>query len=95
MLRTNWYNYIRKSFTDYGVCQNCLLGAKGAKISVGSKKGSQRGPKSENLLYLSMYDSIRPKNWQMLRTNWYNCFRKVLLAIEFVKIGYWAPKAQK
>ena len=22
------------------------------------------------------YDSLRPKNLQMLRTNWYNCFRK-------------------
>ena len=53
------------------------------------------GPKSENLLYLSYYDSTRPKNWQMLRPNWYNCYRKSFMAIDFVKIGYWAPKAQK
>ena len=60
----------------YRVRQNWLLGAKGAKIAVEQQKGPLEGPKSENQLYLSNYDSIRPKNWQMLRTNWYNCFRK-------------------
>ena len=59
--RTNWYNYIRKSFTDYGVSQNCLLGAKGAKISVDQQKGPQGGPKLENQLYLNNYDTIRLK----------------------------------
>ena len=34
------------------------------------------GPKSENLLYLSNYDSTRTKNWTMLIPNWYNCFKK-------------------
>ena len=73
MLRTNWYNYIRKSFTDYGV-KIAYWAPKEQKYQSSSKKGSQGGPKSENQLYLNNYDTIRPKNWQMLRTNWYNYF---------------------
>ena len=65
---------------------------KGQKQQSDRKKG---GPKSENPLYLSNYENTRSKNWQMLRTNWYNCLKKVLWAIEFIKIGYWAPKGQK
>ena len=34
MLRTNWYNYLRKSFKEYRVYKNWLFGAKGAKIPV-------------------------------------------------------------
>ena len=45
MLRTNWYNYIRNTFRGYRVSQNCLLGAKGAKISVEQQKGLPSGPK--------------------------------------------------
>ena len=76
MLRTNWYNCFRKDFMGYRVRKNWLLGAKGAKLAVEQQKGPSGGPKSENQLYLSNYDSVRPKNLQMLRTNWYNCFRK-------------------
>ena len=42
------------------------------KYQLSIKKGSQGGPKPENQLYLNNYDSVRHKNWQMLRTNWYN-----------------------
>jgi len=49
----------------YGVCKNRLLGAKGAKIAVEKQKEPWGGPKSENPLYLSNYESIRPENWQM------------------------------
>ena len=47
------------------------------KYQLSSKKGSQGegAPKSENQLYLNNYDSVRHKNWQMLRTNWYNYIR--------------------
>ena len=48
-------------------------------------KRAQGGPKSENLPYLSNYDSIRPKNWQMLRTNWYNIFRKGFMGYKVCK----------
>ena len=40
-------------------------------------------------------DYIRSKNWQILRTNSYNALEKFLWAIDFVKIDYWAPNAQK
>ena len=60
----------------YRVSKNWLLGAKGAEIAVKKQKEPKGGPKSENQLYLSNYDFLRPKNWQMLRTNWYICFRK-------------------
>ena len=53
------------------------------------------GPKSENLLYLSNYDSTRPKNWQILKPNWYIALEKALWALDCIKIGYWASKAQK
>ena len=43
------------------------------------------GPKSENLLCLSNYDSVRSKNWQMLRTNWYNCFKKGFMGYRVCK----------
>ena len=76
MLRTNWYNCFRKGIMGYRVRINWLLGAKGAKIAVKKQKQPKGGPKSENQLHLSNYDSIRPKNWQMLRMNWYNCFIK-------------------
>ena len=53
----------------------------------------------ENLLYFSKHDSIRPKNWHMSRTNWYNCFRKGFMGYRFcknfVKIGHLALKEQK
>ena len=39
-------------------------------------------------------DYIRSKNWQILRTNWYNALEKFLWATDFVKIGYRAPNAQ-
>ena len=68
---------------------------KGQKQQSDRKKGSLGGPKSENPLYLSNYENTRSKNWQIVRTSWYNCLKKVLWAIEFVKIGYWATKAQK
>ena len=48
-------------------------------------KRALMGSKSENLLYLSKYDYIRPKNWQILRTNWYNCFRKGFMGYSFCK----------
>ena len=69
MLRTNWYNCFRKGFMGYRVRKNWQLGAKGAKIAVEKQKEPQGGPKTENLLYLSNYDYVRPKNLQMLRTN--------------------------
>ena len=77
MLRTNWYNYLRIKFRDYGVRENYLLGAKGAKIAIVQQKGSLKwGPKSENQQYLSKYASLRSKNWKMFRTNQYNYVRK-------------------
>ena len=76
MFRPNWYNYFRKGFMGHGFCKNRLLGMEGAKIAVEQQKSVLRGPILENLLYPSYYDSIRPKNWQFLRTNLYNCFRK-------------------
>ena len=66
-------------------CKNWLLSTEGAKIAVEQQKGPLGGPKSENLLYLNNYDSTRPKNWQMLRTNWYNCFRKGFMGHRFCK----------
>ena len=72
MLRTNWYNCLRNGFLSHRFCKNQLLGIRGAKIAVKQQKGPKGGLKSENLLYLSNYDSIRPKNWQMLKTNWCN-----------------------
>ena len=81
-----------KSFMGYTICKNQLLGTEGAKIAIGPQKRVPRGPKSENQLYLDNYDSTRSKNWQMLRTSWYNCLKKVSWALDFVKIGYWAPK---
>ena len=76
MLRINWYNCFRKGFMGYRVSKNWLLRAKGEEIAVKKQKETKRGPKSENQLYLSNYDSLRPKNWQMWITNWYNRFRK-------------------
>ena len=40
---------------------------------------------------------MSPKNWQMLRTNWYNCFRKGYMGytVELVIIGYITPKKAK
>ena len=61
----------------YRFCKNWLLSTEGAKNSSrDAKRLPNGGLKSENPLYLSNYDTIRSKNWQMLRTNWYNCFRK-------------------
>ena len=85
MLIPNWYNCFRKSFMGHRFCKNWLLGTEGAKILVEQQKGPKGGPKSENLLYLSNHDSTRAKNWQMLRTNWYNCFRKSLMGHRFCK----------
>ena len=65
------------------------------KYQLSSKKGPQGGPKSENQLYLNNYDSVRHKNWQMLRTNWYNNIKILLGAKEFARIANWAPKEQK
>ena len=58
------------------VRKKLAIGRQRSKISNQVAKRAQRGPKSENPLYLSNYDSVRPRNWQMLRTNWYKCFRK-------------------
>ena len=44
----------------YRVRKNWLLGARGAKIAVEKQKEPKGGPKSENPLYLSHYDSVRP-----------------------------------
>ena len=89
MLRTNWYNYIRKSFTDYGVCVKIAYWApKEQKYQSSSKKGPQGCPKSENQLYLNYYDTMRPKNWQMLRTNWYNYFRNTFRGYNRVRQNY-------
>ena len=79
MLRTNWYNCFRKGFIGKRVRKNWLLGAKGAKLAVEQQKGPSGGPKLENPLYLSNYDSVRRKNWQMLIINWYNYFRKKMI----------------
>ena len=35
--------------------------------------------------FQAIYDYTRPKNWQMLRTIWYNCFRKSFMANRFCK----------
>ena len=75
--------------------KNLLLGTEGAKIAVKQQKGPLGGPKSENLLYLSNYDSIRPKNWQMLRTNWYNCFRKDFMGYRVCKNQLLGTKGAK
>ena len=62
------------------------LALKEQKIAVEMQKRLPNGGlKSENPLYLSNYDTIRSKNWQMLRTNWYNCFRKGFMGYSFCK----------
>ena len=67
-------------------CKNWLFGTEGAKNSSrDAKRLPNGGLKSENPLYLSNYDTIRSKNWQMLRTNWYNCFRKGFMCYSFCK----------
>ena len=86
MLRTNWYNFFRNGFMGYRFCKNWLFGTEGAKNSSrDAKRVPNGGLKSENPLYLSNYDTIRSKNWQMLRTNWYNCFRKGFMGYSFCK----------
>ena len=37
------------------------------------------------LHFLKIYDTIRSKNWQMLRTNWYKIFRKGFMSYSFCK----------
>ena len=37
------------------------------------------------LHFLKIYDTIRSKNWQMLRTNWYKNFRKGFMSYSFCK----------
>ena len=58
-------------------------------------KRAQGGPKSENLPYLSNNDSIRPKNWQILRTNWYNIFRKGFMGYSFCKNWLLSTEGEK
>ena len=95
MLRTKWYNCFGKGFMGYGVCKIVYWAPKGAKIAAYMQKRPLRGPKSENPLYLINNVSTRPKNWQMIRTKWYNCFRKGFMGYGVCKIGYWMPKGIK
>ena len=62
-------------------CKNWLLGTEGAKISVELQKGPLGGPKSENPLYLSNYDSVGPKNWDMVVTVTWIMFTKLILVL--------------
>ena len=41
-----------------------------------SKKGPKEGGTKSEKRLSQEYDSVRPRNWQMLRTNWYNCFKR-------------------
>ena len=78
-LSISWYLTFKVHFRCYRPAHFLHLGSQRWKVipkSLRVAKRALRGPKSENQLYLNNYDSIRPKNWQMLRTNWYNCFRK-------------------
>ena len=63
-------------------------GSRVAKIAL-------RGPKSESLLYLSNYDSVRPENWQILISNWYNSFRKGFVGYGFRQNGLLGTKWAK
>ena len=36
-------------------------------------------------IFLKIYDTVRSKNWQMLRTNWYKIFRKGFMGYSFCK----------
>ena len=63
MLRTNWYNYLRKIFRDYGVRGNWLLGAKGAKITIEQQK---KVPKGSKIRKSAISQQISPSEVQKL-----------------------------
>ena len=58
-------------------------------------KRALKGSKIRKSIYLSNYDSIRPKNWQMLRTNWYNYLRKSFKGYRVYKNWLFGAKGAK
>ena len=92
MFRPNWYNCFRKRFMGLRFCKNWLLGTESAKIAV----EQQKGPKGvQNSAISEQFDSKRPKNWQMLRPNWYNCFKKSFIGHRFCKNWLLGTKGDK
>ena len=65
------------------------------KLQSSSKKGS-KGVQNQKICYISAIMTLQGpkigKCWELIGTI---AIEKVLWAIDFVKIGYWAPKAQK
>ena len=47
----------------------------GQKKQSSSKKGP-KGVQNQKISFISGIVTLSPKNLQMLRTNWYNCFKK-------------------
>ena len=50
--------------------------SKEQKLKSSSKIGPKGVPNQKSCYISAIFGSPRPKNWQMLRTNWYNSFIK-------------------
>ena len=66
-----------------------------AKKHQSSSKKDPKGVQNQKVCYISAIMTTRPKNWQILIPIGTIGLENVLWDIDFVKIGYWIPKAQK